>query len=361
MTGADHLALRAALDGCGFDPTRWPQTLEEIRCALDARLFGFIRIHRDDCPQLLGTPHLVEQHLQRYFADEWHGRDPRAAQLTSATPMRLTTDADVLEPEVLRDHDFYRDFAAAEDVPHSVFWRIDDTPRSYVFTALFGRAHGPAGATELALLRKLQHRATAAALLSNRLQNSRDGGVLEGLAATGVAAVALGWRGEIVDTTPEGQSLVDRHLRVHEGRLTSADPVAARAFARLAAALGTRPGQVNLEAFMISRPGRHALLCLPILNAGAGLDIFRDVRAVLIFRDLDGARATNPSVLRSMFGLTVAEAEVANLVASGASLEAISATRQVELSTTRAILRAVFKKTGVHRQSELSALLGRLA
>lgn len=65
--------------------------------------------------------------------------------------------------------------------------------------------------------------------------------------------------------------------------------------------------------------------------------------------------------LQRLFGLTPSEAEMTALLAQGQSLEAIAAARGVCLDTVRTQLRAVFKKTGMHRQGELVSAVGRLA
>jgi len=58
--------------------------------------------------------------------------------------------------------------------------------------------------------------------------------------------------------------------------------------------------------------------------------------------------------------LTSAEARVASLVAAGASPEEIAFELQVSRETVRNQIKAIFGKTGTHRQSELAALVARI-
>jgi DNA-binding CsgD family transcriptional regulator len=51
------------------------------------------------------------------------------------------------------------------------------------------------------------------------------------------------------------------------------------------------------------------------------------------------------------------DAKLAVMVADGPSLEDVAEQRQTSLATARSQLKAVFAKTGTHRQSELVALL----
>jgi DNA-binding CsgD family transcriptional regulator len=66
------------------------------------------------------------------------------------------------------------------------------------------------------------------------------------------------------------------------------------------------------------------------------------------------------SVVRDAFGLTGREAEVASLLAEGASLATISRRLRVEPATARTHLKRIFEKTRTGRQTELVALLSRL-
>lgn len=66
------------------------------------------------------------------------------------------------------------------------------------------------------------------------------------------------------------------------------------------------------------------------------------------------------SRLERLFGLTRAEAELSVQLTEGKSLEIIASSRNVSVETVRTQLRATFKKTGIHRQSELVCLVSRM-
>jgi DNA-binding CsgD family transcriptional regulator len=56
----------------------------------------------------------------------------------------------------------------------------------------------------------------------------------------------------------------------------------------------------------------------------------------------------------------MAEAKVASMVAAGSSSEEIASELQVSRETVRNQIKAIFGKTGTHRQSELAALVSRV-
>jgi DNA-binding CsgD family transcriptional regulator len=80
-----------------------------------------------------------------------------------------------------------------------------------------------------------------------------------------------------------------------------------------------------------------------------------------VFVNLEAHRPPAANDLVQAFGLTQTEAKLAALMAEGRSLEDIAGQRQTSLTTVRSQFKAVFAKTGTHRQSELVALLAKLA
>jgi len=73
----------------------------------------------------------------------------------------------------------------------------------------------------------------------------------------------------------------------------------------------------------------------------------------------DPARRVKPPVkrLRALFGLTGAEATLAQGLLDGRRLAEIAASRDVSVETVRTQLRSLFKKTGASRQADLMRIL----
>ena len=65
--------------------------------------------------------------------------------------------------------------------------------------------------------------------------------------------------------------------------------------------------------------------------------------------------------LRALLDLTVAEARLARLLASGDTLEEVAQKLCIKLTTARSQLATIFSKTGVRRQAKLVAILSRIA
>ena len=84
-------------------------------------------------------------------------------------------------------------------------------------------------------------------------------------------------------------------------------------------------------------------------------------RALILLRDLaEASRAPDPDLLRRLFGLTQAEAEVACALYGGATKSAVATTRGLRESTIRSQVDAILLKTGTTNLRDLERLLASL-
>jgi DNA-binding CsgD family transcriptional regulator len=80
-------------------------------------------------------------------------------------------------------------------------------------------------------------------------------------------------------------------------------------------------------------------------------------RALVVVIDPNDDPAPPADLLRRLFGLTTAEADVAELVAGGHGLKPIADELALSIATVKTHLQRVFAKTDTHRQAELVRLL----
>ena len=83
----------------------------------------------------------------------------------------------------------------------------------------------------------------------------------------------------------------------------------------------------------------------------------RSRRAIVVIVDPELNVEPPAELLRRLYGLTTAEADVAVRVATGAELRQISAELGVSIATVRKHLQHLFEKTDTHRQAELVRFL----
>ena len=79
--------------------------------------------------------------------------------------------------------------------------------------------------------------------------------------------------------------------------------------------------------------------------------------AAIFITDTDRKALAPPRLLVQLYGVTHAEARLAQLLASGASIKEASEKLNVSQSTLRSQLKSIFGKTNVNRQSELVRML----
>ncbi|MDZ4690060.1 hypothetical protein [Terricaulis sp.] len=352
-------AAHAALQAAALNPDLWPQACETVGRVLGGTTFALLRID-DDGPAMI-TPPGHERHLETYISGAWGERDLRAARSLTAAPMTLICDDDIVDPLERQTSDFYRGFAAAEDVPFTLGWSFEETGRRYFFTSMRSAAQGPASTADRATLSALMATATAAARISCALRHERHVGVMAGLEAVGDAALALDERGRLVAHTTAAAPLLARYFTTQSGVLAGRQPAADAALGRVRRRLQKPDEEKALTSFVVSDEANTGLLCVPLLNTGPSRDVFADVAALLLLRDLNAQRRDTPPLLTKLFGLTTAESEVAYAIASGLSIAEVSHRRGVTPATTRTLLSAAFRKTGVNRQGALAALVAGLS
>lgn len=146
--------------------------------------------------------------------------------------------------------------------------------------------------------------------------------------------------------------------RVARGRVSLVSPHADGAFGRAVAAFeaGQAPADRTVEVQTASGHWRATLAPLPGISVS--LLASRPLTLALV-RDM-AARDGEPldlSAAKRRFGLTEAELRLCRQLASGLSLAEAADACGISLGTVRQQSKAVFRKTGTHRQGELLAVL----
>jgi DNA-binding CsgD family transcriptional regulator len=109
----------------------------------------------------------------------------------------------------------------------------------------------------------------------------------------------------------------------------------------------------------VERPsGRqpYAVFVTPVSRDYPALAAVRPVVCVMV-TEPDRRRVSLASRLRVMFGLTEAEARLADVLATGEDLRAAALKLRITYGTARTRLAEIFQKTNTHRQAELVTLL----
>jgi DNA-binding CsgD family transcriptional regulator/PAS domain-containing protein len=354
----------ARLGDAAVDPRIWPEIMQQIATAATSQgavlLQGDVRTQ--DVPRTAG----VDAYVRSYFADGWHARDFRAAK---AVPLLLQGEQVVIDQDILpAPEDMRRVGLYAESlIPHGLQWfagiGFRSGPDLWGLTLQRTRREGPFEPRDKPVLAQLSQRLTDAATLSHAVGKAILTGIVGALGLVGEPALALDRSGSVLDMNPAAEQIFDDEVRVSNRRFVVRDR---QARAALGAFLDQMRTTLDLAALRVApipvrRSHKPPLLirAMPVDPAARGA--FLGARALLVFTDLGVQPVPDTVLLARTFGLTPAETRFASLVARGFSPQQAADELEVGYETVRCRLKALFDKTGTHRQSELVRLLARLS
>jgi DNA-binding CsgD family transcriptional regulator len=365
MSKLDLPALKASLLRLGdtvLDPASWPDVMDEVSRAVGAT--GAVLLQSDnrtlDVPCSAGVGEL----LKAYFENGWHLRDIRAERCPPLLMRghRVVTESDILEPRDL-DHDplynellfrfGFRWFAAVGFRSGDALWGliIQRTGAQGIFTD-----------TEKRTLATLSQRLTDVASLSASVGRVALSSATNALNAIKQAAIAVDGFGSVLDVNGAASACLGNGLQLRRGRLFAKDAAANAKLQKLFDKLRVTPDTASFifDPIVIRQSDAMPLVLQVLPVHPAARTPFLGARALLLLAVAGTKQSHATNTLMEAFGLSRAETRVATEIADGKSTEDIALTLGVSRETVRTQLRAVFSKTGTHRQSELVALLNRL-
>jgi DNA-binding CsgD family transcriptional regulator/PAS domain-containing protein len=357
------------------EPRCWPAVLAEIADALHggvaALLYHDLQAHHGGLNESVRlAPDAVDSYQQHF-----HSRDPwgmATARLgVGKTGAVLNGDRLVPLPE-LRRTEYYADYASRYDLVRLLAGVvIADGPVLSVISILRAERAKPFGEKERQQLSVLMGHLKCVLEIRRKLQGlqllqAASTHALDQL-PTGVILVDASHRIVFANAAAERTLTSGAGLTVEDGRLEAilaSETTTLRSL--VAAAVRTTTGGDALHpggAMNVSRPqsGRPlSVLVTPVPIAANHGSSGQGAAAVLISNP-DEPQAPDAAVLRAVFGLTGAECRVVIAMCSGLSLEEAATLLEITKETARSYLKHAFAKTGTSRQSELVAVVGRLA
>ncbi|MEG9524372.1 MAG: hypothetical protein MIL41_01100 [Hyphomicrobiales bacterium] len=152
-------------------------------------------------------------------------------------------------------------------------------------------------------------------------------------------------------------ALLGRDLKLAGGRLTAAEPEAARQLE----ALGRPAGRPPISAVVVAREDASPVVIHVVPLVGPSRGLFAGGCTLLLGSVPEAAPVPASAILQAAYRLTPAEARLAQAVSGGASLAEAAARFAITAATARSQLKAIFAKTGATRQSDLVRLIAGLA
>ena len=349
------------------DPGHWPEALhavEELSGSVGA-VIGFVPKQEGDQGFNLANRFTAEQCA--IYTTQFQPICRRTRHAIDHPEVEVHYDA-LLISEREMDSDPVYDWFGKHDLRYFVGCALPAT-RDYhpVFSLQRSPRQGHVQETDVALFKLIASHMSKALALADQLGTLRtfsrfSSGVLNAMPQ---AVFAIDDRGRIIFANLAAEALLREQdgLAIFEATLIASRAVEQSRLDGIIVEALLASGRSSSGWARISRPSGRS----PYAVFAAPLDLEDEeltangARALLFVYDLARQPKANPEMLSSIFGLTDAEAGIAALLAAGHSLESVAATAGIQPSTARAHLKAIFNKTGVHRQQDLMRILTSLS
>jgi len=230
-------------------------------------------------------------------------------------------------------------------------------------------AKPPYSDEELAILARIGPHIEKSLRLSIRLLDSEllNTSLGEALARVGIGVFALDSLGRVNFSNPAAERLLGDEFEISQQRLRIGSGNDRDAFdALIESTLRGEADDLLAEPrpIMLRRASSDSPLVLYLLPIRTPLRLTEQflthARALVLVIEPNGGEPADPAIVRDLLGLTLGEARVAALVGHGLNPRDTAQKLGIAEDTARNVLKRVFSKVGVSRQSELVALLTKL-
>jgi DNA-binding CsgD family transcriptional regulator/PAS domain-containing protein len=365
--------LIAAIDAAhaaALDETLWPDALTSL-----ARLFGAAGATLEDFAKrpfglryfrFAGLPTRAET---EYLAHYQHN-NPRAEYAFRNLSQAILCDYALIDETTMDRHAYYSKYLTSLDLRYFMSGQIMDTPDAQAIVSIQrSRRQGHVEKSDLARMRRLLPHLRRAYDVSRRLRQPATAvrafeHLLDWL-TDGVAIVRFdGW---IIHANEAFLAIARRSdgVRIRRGAVEFAAGRSSEQFAKAVGAVmrlgaGDADTDVPADFALPRRDGDLAYVVSgrPLPRGGGGIG--EGAAAIVFVHDPQARGARMVPLMRGVFGLTEAEANLAEALRAGTSIGDYARERMLSLNTVYWHLRRIKEKTGCRRLPELITKLNEL-
>ena len=358
--------LIGSIYDCTLDPSRWDQTLGEVRDALEcqnaALRLNDVRHHRFLISKTVGIePYWQEQH-GKYLA-EVHARMSEGIRSLPSLDEPLVLSRHYPHG-VLETSPFIQQYLKPQGIVDNMVCFLMKTPtRLAGFCVARHERKGIVTDREVKLIRLLLPHVRRAVMISNVLDAStiERSRIAEAFNALRCAVVLTDARGAILHANRSAEHMLrnGEHIKVASGSLRARASAAAAELRSAITIAGQDEATIGKTGLAIrlteaEMPPVFAHV-LPLTGSHLRARLQPEaVAAVFIGAPPDEEDAAD--IAAAAFGLTPAETRVLAGLLAGATLAETAAKFDVAISTAKTHLDSIFSKTGVTRQVDLVRL-----
>jgi DNA-binding CsgD family transcriptional regulator/PAS domain-containing protein len=365
--------LIGAIYDCTIDPDRWPDTMREIcaeiECQESAIALADLEHSRHQVFRTWNrNPLWPPRHIE--FADDiarYYKSVPALQARSIDEPLVSLRD---VPTEVWTQSRFYLEWMKPQGFCDSIQILVLREPlRVGIFNAIRSERVGPVGDREIAILRLLAPHIRRSVTIGDvmdlkKIEVQALGAALDNLAA-GVIVVAENNRILHANAAARAMFAAGYPIRAIHGRLSAPD---ANASFELSRAIDfARRNEAGIGAtgigVALNKPGGKPAVAhvLPLARGDIRTRLMPQATAAIFVAHGDGGPPANIAAVAQSFGLTPAETRFLDQLLRGGTLANAASAIGIAETTAKTHLSRIFAKTGVSRQADLVALIGRLA
>lgn len=357
-------SLAQALDqvqAAVFEPSLWLPAIEAISTASGSVGANIMEpTGRGAFGAALCTDTLGDL-LEGYLREEWNVRDFRAQLLRPLQQSGVVQETTFISKAQFDQHEYYK-FLRKYGIRDCVLMDISSGGEDLYFVLQNGMSQNSPAPEDMPHFHAIRTRLLTAMQLAKHIDASKVMGMAAAFETSNIASIFFNRKGLVTLTNPKADTLFRGGLRISRGGVRACFASETARFNRELKIAIQASGHTaeTLSAVRLSRPGKRPLI-VRFERFGPHLaDVFSHSCAVALIEDPDEDMRLKPETLMALFDLTPAEARISLLVASGLSAVDIAARHTTGYETVRSHIRSIFQKTGTSRQSELSALFGKI-
>ena len=352
--------LVAGIYAAALTPQHWEPAIRDIHRALGAvggalmtpDRFGLVH------PEL--DPSILPAGAAESYAEHYSHVDHVLAAVENGPVGAVRTGTELIAPK--RKTEFCADWLRPYDLEDGLFVRLDGGPRPTCFVVGSPRRTESFDTPErvklmsglVPHLQQALHTQNKVAALANTTVELA--GALE-VIRHGVLIVGPGCLVVTLNSAAEDILRAQDGVHIRSGRVGATNAHAERQLCgAIHAALTDDTSKIRTaRCVTCGRPSGkrpYVIHVLPLRHAGTAM-ASNDARAFVVIIDPDRQPEPAAALLRRLYGLTTAEAEVALRIVRGGDLREISEALSISSATVRTHVQHVFDKTGTHRQADL--------
>lgn len=341
----------------GAIPELWPRVLEEFDRIADVAGSVLFAVRNGSVRWVTSPP--FEELAAGYIERGYAGNDNRTARLQGAQHAGFLTDLDVFTREEWEADPIRISYWEPQGYGWGVATNVEvPTGDLLIFHGERRLEQGPPERHAIERLDRLRPHLARAAMLTNRVSFERVQAAVAALEAVGIPAAVLDERGQPIATNALIEGMTPGVVQSRSSRLglthQGADLLLAETLATLRGAvpMGLR------QSIPVPATEDHPPVVVHVHPVrGLARDVFTRASAILLVTPVEATEVPTASVIQGLFDLTPTEAKVARGLAAGQTVADIAQAHGTSETTVRNQVRAVFGKTGMHRQADLVGLL----